>query len=131
MTGRGRPTSPWGHHPLTGQDLPWPPTSEERGHDQLTNAAACAWFGAFEEPGRLSRCLPWMSLRADMYRQRAAEAKQSAARAKNPWMKSAFEEAAAGWLVLAGRGKRVARAGVQAAAEGIGVRYGLFVPDAP
>jgi hypothetical protein len=42
-----------------------------------------------------------MSLRADMYRQRAAEAKQSAARAKNPWIKSAFEEAAAGWLVLA------------------------------
>jgi hypothetical protein len=42
-----------------------------------------------------------MSSRSDEYRQRAAEAKQSAARAKNPWMKSAFEEAAAGWLVLA------------------------------
>jgi hypothetical protein len=54
-----------------------------------------------EEPSRLSRCSPCMSLRADMYRQRAAEAKQSAARAKNPWIKSAFEEAAAGWLVLA------------------------------
>jgi hypothetical protein len=36
-----------------------------------------------------------------MYRQRAADAKQSAARAKNPWIKSAFEEAAAGWHVLA------------------------------
>src|SRR5438034_2752493 len=36
-----------------------------------------------------------MSLRADMYRQRAAEAKQSAARAKNPSIKSAFEEVAA------------------------------------
>jgi hypothetical protein len=59
-TGRGRPTSPWGHYPLTGQDLPWPPTSEGRGHDQLTNAAACAWFGAFEsrrrEPDRPARC---------------------------------------------------------------------------
>jgi hypothetical protein len=42
-----------------------------------------------------------MSLRADMYRQRAAEAKQSAARAKNPSMKRAFEEVATGWLVLA------------------------------
>jgi hypothetical protein len=60
----------------------WPPTSEGLGHDQLTNAAACAWFGAFEGPGRLSRCSPWMSLRADMYRQRAAQAKQSAPRAK-------------------------------------------------
>jgi hypothetical protein len=36
-----------------------------------------------------------------MYRQRTAEAKQSAARAKNPSIKSAFEEVAAGWLVLA------------------------------
>jgi hypothetical protein len=32
-----------------------------------------------------------MSLRADMYRQKAAEAKQSAARARNPFIKSAFE----------------------------------------
>jgi len=42
-----------------------------------------------------------MSLRADVYRQKAAEAKQSAAQAKNPSMKRAFEEVAAGWLVLA------------------------------
>jgi hypothetical protein len=42
-----------------------------------------------------------MSLRADMYRQKAAEAKQSAARARNPFIKSAFEEVARGWLVLA------------------------------
>jgi hypothetical protein len=39
-----------------------------------------------------------MSLRADMYRQKA---KQSAARARNPFIKSAFEEVARGWLVLA------------------------------
>jgi hypothetical protein len=42
-----------------------------------------------------------MSLRADMCRQKAAEAKQSAAEAKNPSVKRAFEEVAAGWLVLA------------------------------
>jgi hypothetical protein len=42
-----------------------------------------------------------MSLRADMYRQKAAEAKQSAAKATNPSIKRAFEEVAAGWLVLA------------------------------
>jgi hypothetical protein len=65
------------------------------------NAAACAWFGEFEEASRLSKCLPCMSLRADVYRQKAAEAKQSAAQAKNPSMKRAFEEVAAGWLVLA------------------------------
>jgi hypothetical protein len=54
---------------------------------------ACA-----EPPLLLVRC---MSLRADMYRQKAAEAKQSAANAQNPYMKRAFEEVAAGWLVLA------------------------------
>jgi hypothetical protein len=42
-----------------------------------------------------------MSLRADMYRQKAAEAKQSAAKAKSPSIKRAFEEVAGGWLVLA------------------------------
>jgi hypothetical protein len=36
-----------------------------------------------------------------MYRQKAAEAKQSAAKAKNPFIKRAFEEVAAGWRVLA------------------------------
>jgi hypothetical protein len=42
-----------------------------------------------------------MSLRADACRERAAEAKQSAAKAKNPYMKRAFEEVAHGWLLLA------------------------------
>jgi hypothetical protein len=42
-----------------------------------------------------------MSLRADACRKRAAEAKQSAAKAKNPYMKRAFEEVAHGWLLLA------------------------------
>jgi hypothetical protein len=42
-----------------------------------------------------------MSLRADVYRQKAAEAKQSAAKATSPSIKRAFEEVAGGWLVLA------------------------------
>jgi hypothetical protein len=42
-----------------------------------------------------------MSLRADVYRERAAEAKQSAALAKNPSIKSAFQEVAQHWLLLA------------------------------
>jgi hypothetical protein len=36
-----------------------------------------------------------------MYRQKAAEIKQSAARAKNPSTKRAFEEVARGWLLPA------------------------------
>jgi hypothetical protein len=35
------------------------------------------------------------------FRQKEAEAKQSAAKAKNPSMKREFEEVAAGWRVLA------------------------------
>jgi hypothetical protein len=42
-----------------------------------------------------------MSLRADRYRERAAEAKDRAARARDPSLKSAFEEVAKGWLLLA------------------------------
>jgi hypothetical protein len=42
-----------------------------------------------------------MSSRADIYRQKAAEIKQSAARAKNPSTKRAFEEVARGGLLLA------------------------------
>jgi hypothetical protein len=59
----------------------------------------CAWFG---DSGTESwfQCSLGMSLRADIYRQRAAEAKQSAAQAKNPSIKSAFKEVARGWLVL-------------------------------
>jgi hypothetical protein len=36
-----------------------------------------------------------------MCRQKAAEAKQSAAKAKNPFIKREFEEVAAGWRILA------------------------------
>jgi hypothetical protein len=36
-----------------------------------------------------------------MCRQKATEAKQSAAKAKNPFIKRAFEEVAAAWRILA------------------------------
>jgi hypothetical protein len=42
-----------------------------------------------------------MSPLADMYRQKAAEAKNRAAQASNPHVKSAFKEVARAWLVLA------------------------------
>jgi hypothetical protein len=42
-----------------------------------------------------------LSPRADIYRQKAAEAKNRAAQASNPHIKSAFKEVARGWLVLA------------------------------
>ena len=42
-----------------------------------------------------------MSPRADMYRQKAAEAKNRAAEASNPHVKTAFKEVARGWLLLA------------------------------
>ena len=48
----------------------------------------------------------WLTSRAEaksvnVYRQRAAEAEYRAAQAKNPFIKSAFEEATTIWLVLA------------------------------
>jgi hypothetical protein len=43
----------------------------------------------------------FMSVQADVYRQKAADAKDRAAQAKNPSIKSAFEEVANGWLLLA------------------------------
>jgi hypothetical protein len=42
-----------------------------------------------------------MSLRADRYRERAAEAKDRAVQATNPSIKSAFLEVANSWLLLA------------------------------
>jgi hypothetical protein len=48
-----------------------------------------------------------MSLRADRYRQRAAEAKDRAAQAQNPSIKSAFENVAAGWVALAEQMERI------------------------
>jgi hypothetical protein len=48
-----------------------------------------------------------MSLRADRYRQRAAEAKDRAAQAQDPSIKSAFENVAAGWVALAEQVERI------------------------
>ena len=42
-----------------------------------------------------------MSPRSDIYRQRAAEAKKRATQAKNPHVKTAFQEVARAWLLLA------------------------------
>jgi len=42
-----------------------------------------------------------MSSRSDEYRQKAVEAKNHAAQAGIPSIKSAFEEVARGWLLLA------------------------------
>ena len=51
-------------------------------------------------PSSIRRSLR-MSLRADVYRQKAADAKARAAQAKNRSIKSGFEEVANGWLLLA------------------------------
>src|SRR5262245_64451752 len=56
-------------------------------HDQLTNAALAVWFGAFEEP-------PHMSSERDTCLRRAEDAKQRAAQASEPSIKSAYEKAA-------------------------------------
>jgi hypothetical protein len=50
-----------------------------------------------------------MSLRADRYRQRAADAKDRAAHAKDLSIKSAFENVAAGWIALAEQVERIDR----------------------
>jgi hypothetical protein len=50
-----------------------------------------------------------MSLRADRYRQRAAEAKDRAAQASNPTIKNAFQDVAAGWVLLAEQAERIER----------------------
>ena len=42
-----------------------------------------------------------MSLVADMYRQKAAKALQHARQTSNPSIKSAFEDVARGWVLLA------------------------------
>jgi hypothetical protein len=63
-------------------------------HDQLTNAALAAWFGAFEEP-------PRMSSERDFCRRRAEDAKQRAAQASERSIKSAYEKAAENWMLLA------------------------------
>ena len=50
-----------------------------------------------------------MSSRADMYRQRADDAKHRAAQAKDPSIKSAFEHVTAVWAALADQVERIDR----------------------
>jgi hypothetical protein len=50
---------------------------------------------------------PYMSPRADMYRQRAADAKNRAAQAKDRSIKSALERLAADWIALAEQVERI------------------------
>jgi hypothetical protein len=60
----------------------------------LANAAVAAWFGAFEEP-------PRMSSERDACLRKADEAKQRAAQATEPSIKSAYEKVAEHWMLLA------------------------------
>ena len=61
---------------------------------RMTNATLAAWFGAFEEP-------PRMSSERDASQRKAEDAKQRAARASESFFKSAYEKAAECWTVLA------------------------------
>ena len=58
------------------------------------NAAPAAWCGAFEEP-------PRMSSERNICLQKADDAKQRAAQAMEPFMKSAYEKVAEHWTLLA------------------------------
>jgi hypothetical protein len=49
----------------------------------------------------------YMSSWADLYRQRAADAKNRAAQAKDLFIKSAFEHVVAGWVALAEQVERI------------------------
>ena len=60
----------------------------------MANAALAAWFSAFEEP-------PRMSSERDTCRRKADEAKQRAAQASEPFVKSAYEKVAEHWMLLA------------------------------
>jgi hypothetical protein len=63
-------------------------------------------------------CSPFiMSSRADMYRQRAADAKKRAAQTKDLSAKKAFEEVARGWLVLPSKWNGLTGRGLPSAAK--------------
>jgi hypothetical protein len=61
---------------------------------RMTNATLAAWFGAFEEP-------PRMSSERNTCLQKADDAKQRAAQATEPSIKSAYEKVAEHWKLLA------------------------------
>jgi hypothetical protein len=60
----------------------------------LANAVPATWFDAFEEP-------PRMSSERNICLQKADDAKQRAAQATEPFMKSAYEKVAEHWTLLA------------------------------
>ena len=60
----------------------------------MANAAPAAWFGAFENP-------PHMSSERNTCLQKADDAKQRAAQATEPFMKSAYEKVEENWTLLA------------------------------
>jgi len=89
-----------------GSDAPRPPglgyrrpglatTRRAAGHDQLTNPALDAWFGAFEEPPRMSSEI------GTLVEGRADDAKQRAAQARDPVIENAYEKVAEYWMLLA------------------------------
>jgi hypothetical protein len=59
-----------------------------------SQAALAAWFGAFEEP-------PRMSSERDICLRRAGDAKRRATQATEPSVKSAYEKVAEHWMLLA------------------------------
>jgi hypothetical protein len=96
------PDPPRGHPPA-GQDLPttqrvWRVMTVTTPTKKLHGLPPSAQLQGTASSIQRS---PYMSLRADRYRQRAAEAENCAAQTSNPSIKSAFEEVARGWLLLA------------------------------
>jgi len=61
----------------------------------------CRRFGEIFGTESSFQCSPCMSQRSDEYRQKAVEAKNRSAQTSSPSIKSAFEEVARGWLLLA------------------------------
>ena len=60
----------------------------------IGHAVPATWFDAFEEP-------PRMSSERNICLQKADDAKQRAAQATEPFMKSAYEKVAEHWTLLA------------------------------
>src|SRR5262249_13180189 len=82
-----------------GRDLP--PRKAERGMTKWLTKQACHRFGEICGTESSFQCSSCISSRSDEYRQRAVEAKNRAAQTSSPSIKSAFEDVARGWLLLA------------------------------
>jgi hypothetical protein len=90
--------APW---PVAGFGGPGLATGWRR-RDQLNNAATSGLVRRVWGNGLV--CLAFA-----LYRERAAEAKDRAAQARDPFIKSAFENVAAGWVALAEQVERIDR----------------------